>query len=135
MPTSLSLDDQHTLQAIGILADVLDRIAGPTVLDTVLVSKALRQALATRSLPALDFASRAFATLDPEIKRRIADSAQETARETTGTRERLAQLLAGAPAPAPSRKLVGLSQPTGFLAALNARGRRPKPPPEGGEKP
>ncbi|WP_255542603.1 hypothetical protein [Azospirillum sp. INR13] len=60
----LSLDDNGTIQAIGILADVLDGVEGPGGLDTVLVSKALRQVIATKSQPAFEFASRAFNTLD-----------------------------------------------------------------------
>ena len=66
---SLRLDDDHTIQAIGILADVLDRFSGVTSLECTLVSKALRQVQQTRSQIGMDFASRAFATLEPEIRR------------------------------------------------------------------
>ena len=61
---SLRLDDDQTIQAIGILADVLDRFSGVTSLECTLVSKALRQVQQTRSQIGMDFASRAFATLD-----------------------------------------------------------------------
>ena len=80
MAMQLSLDDHRTLEAIGILADALDGVSGAGVIDTVLVSKALRQVLATRSRPAFDFASRAFSTLDPEVKRRVAADADNRAR-------------------------------------------------------
>ena len=63
---SLRLDDDQTIQAIGILADVLDRFSGVTSLECTLVSKALRQVQQTRSQIGMDFASRAFATLEPE---------------------------------------------------------------------
>lgn len=123
---NLSLDDSNTLQAIGILADVLDRVSGPTVLDTVLVSKALRQVLATKSQPAFDFASRAFLTLDADLRTKIAEDAEEAAQETLKLRGRVSGLLndmkakpAGGPIPGPAPRPQ--SQPTSFLQALNSR--------------
>ena len=80
---SLRLDDDQTIQAIGILADVLDRFSGVTSLECTLVSKALRQVQQTRSQIGMDFASRAFATLEPEIRRQIADDAADAAVEAT----------------------------------------------------
>lgn len=112
----LRLDDSRTLQAIGILADVLDKISGPTVLDTVLVSKALRQVLATKSQPALDFAARAFSTLDPDLRVKIQDSAMQAAQDVVELRGRVSGFLAEKPKPQPQ-------QPTSFLAALNIRSR------------
>ncbi|HYD32478.1 MAG TPA: hypothetical protein VEB64_16670 [Azospirillaceae bacterium] len=129
---NLSLEDSNTLQAISILADVLDKVSGPTILDTVLVSKALRQVLATKSQPAFDFASRAFMTLDPELRVKIAEDAEEAVQETMKLRGRVSGLLndmkarppGSIPGPAPRSQP---SQPTSFLAALNSRafGRRP----------
>lgn len=152
----LSLNDHSTLQAIGILADVLDKVSGPTVLDTVLVSKALRQVLATRSQPALDFASRAFMTLDPEIRVRIAENAEEAAVESMRLRGRVSGLVAdvtrrgevitagsksttsspqgpstATPASAPSQKprpaAAPVSSGSGFLTAINNRRWTGKP--------
>jgi len=94
----LSLDDNATIQAIGILADVLDSVSGPGVLDTVLVSKALRQVMATRSQPAFDFASRAFSTLEPTLKRRVAQDADHAAHDAVELRHRVAGFLNTAPA-------------------------------------
>ena len=82
---SLRLEDDQTIQAIGILADVLDRFSGVTSLECTLVSKALRQVQQTRSQIGMDFASRAFATLEPEIRRQIADDAADAAIEATNS--------------------------------------------------
>ena len=108
---SLRLDDDQTIQAIGILADVLDRFSGVTSLECTLVSKALRQVQQTRSQIGMDFASRAFATLEPEIRRQIADDATDAAIEASGPK--LPKLRAPRPVnPAP----------TGLLGAINNRG-------------
>jgi hypothetical protein len=106
---SLRLDDDQTIQAIGILADVLDRFSGVTSLECTLVSKALRQVQQTRSQIGMDFASRAFATLEPEIRRQIAaDAAVEASNGL-----KLPKLRAPRPVnPAP----------TGLLGAINNRG-------------
>ncbi|HSK38279.1 MAG TPA: hypothetical protein VK943_00790 [Arenibaculum sp.] len=85
--TSLRLDDEPTIAAIGILADVLDRFSGSTSLECALVSKALRQVQATRSQVGMDFAARAFATLDPNIRLRIADEAQDAAQVFLGAHD------------------------------------------------
>ena len=109
---SLRLEDDQTIQAIGILADVLDRFSGVTSLECTLVSKALRQVQQTRSQIGMDFASRAFATLEPEIRRQIADDATDAAMEATGELK-LPKLRAPRPVnPAP----------TGLLGAINNRG-------------
>jgi hypothetical protein len=109
---SLRLDDDHTIQAIGILADVLDRFSGVTSLECTLVSKALRQVQQTRSQIGMDFASRAFATLEPEIRRQIADDATDAAVEASNGLK-LPKLRAPRPVnPAP----------TGLLGAINNRG-------------
>ena len=109
---SLRLDDDHTIQAIGILADVLDRFSGVTSLECTLVSKALRQVQQTRSQIGMDFASRAFATLEPEIRRQIADDATDAAVEASNGLK-LPKLRAPRPInPAP----------TGLLGAINNRG-------------
>ncbi len=121
MPTiTLPLDDNRTIQAIGILADVLDGVSGPGGLDTVLVSKALRQVIATRSQPAFDFASRAFSTLDGQVKLRVAREAQIAARDAVELRGRVAGFLQHARRAPPTD-----AQPfnTGLLAALNRRNK------------
>ena len=130
----LSLDDQRTLQAIGILADALEGVSGAGVIDTVLVSKALRQVLITRSRPAFDFASRAFSTLDPEVKRRVAADADNRAREhVRRQKEKDESLPAGVRstgAAIPTGR-VGVRSPSGILAALNNRGRMVPQPKKG----
>ena len=117
---SIALDDDGTLEAIGILADVLDGVSDRGGLDTVLVSKALRQVIATRSQPAFDFAARAFGTLDPTIRQRVAVDADQAAHEAVELRHRVAGFLS-----MPARKPVTVSagQPA-LLTALNLRARR-----------
>lgn len=129
---SVSLEDNRTMQAIGILADVLDGLSGPGVLDTVLVSKALRQVIATRSQPAFEFAARAFSTLDPRIKRQVALDAEHAARDAAELRGRVTGLLSKPPTKPgakPGPRPQPSTQPTGLLAALNTRmrtGGKPK---------
>ncbi|WP_029006736.1 hypothetical protein [Azospirillum halopraeferens] len=125
MDQSLSLDDSQTIQAIGILADVLDGVSGPGGLDTVLVSKALRQVIATRSKPAFEFASRAFNTLDPGVRRQVAREADAAAHESVELRARVGGFLNTAPRPAPG---PAAHQGSNFLNALNLRNRRTKSP-------
>ncbi len=123
MAQPLPLDDPRTLQAIGILADALDDVSGAGVLDTVLVSKALRQVLASRSRPAFDFASRAFSTLDPEVKRQVAVDA------TAKARAQVARGLVEPALPIGIRKAAtAVPAPSGILGALNNRGRPPRRP-------
>lgn len=118
----LSLDDSNTIQAIGILADVLEEVSVPGALETVLVSKALRQVIATRSAPALEFASRAFNTLDPELRRKVAVDADKSATTAVDLRSRVGGFLSTLPKkPETSRDR---QQATSFLTALNQR--RPK---------
>lgn len=114
-----SLDDARTLQAIGILADVLDGASEHGGLDTVLVSKALRQVIATKSQPAFEFASRAFNTLDPEVRRQVAAGADDAAHNAAELRGRVGGFLS-----TPARKAQTPNQPTSFLNALNVRPRR-----------
>ncbi|WP_207458360.1 hypothetical protein [Azospirillum sp. SYSU D00513] len=116
---NLSLDDNRTLQAIGILADVLDGVDGPGGLDTVLVSKALRQVIATKSRPALEFATRAFNTLDPDVRRRVAETADNAAHDAVELRGRVAGFLSTAP-----KRAQAPNQSTSLLNALNMRSRR-----------
>jgi len=118
---SFRLDDDQTIQAIGILADVLDRFSGMTSLECTLVSKALRQVQQTRSQIGMDFAARAFATLEPDVRRKIADDAEDAARDACDTLQ-LPKLRA--PRPAVSSKPSG-----GLLGAINNRGTtRPRKP-------
>lgn len=116
---TFSLDDSRTLQAIGILADVLDGVSEHGGLDTVLVSKALRQVVATKSQPAFEFAAKAFNTLDPEVRRQVAAGADDAAHSAVGLRGRIGGFLSTAP-----RKAQTANQPTSFLTALNMRPRR-----------
>ncbi|WP_042695693.1 hypothetical protein [Azospirillum sp. B506] len=119
----LSLDDNRTLQAIGILADVLDGVEGPGGLDTVLVSKALRQVIATKSQPAFEFASRAFNTLEPSVRRQVAETADDAAHHAVELRSRVGGFLSTAPKkPVPQGPVVG--QQPNFITALNLRSRR-----------
>ena len=121
---TFSLEDNRTLQAIGILADVLDGVSVPGGLDTVLVSKALRQVVATKSQPAFEFASRAFKTLDPAVRRKVAEDADLAARDTVELRGRVTGFLSTA-----ARKDRGPAQaPTSFLNALNLRNKRRSKP-------
>lgn len=124
----ISLDDTQTLQAIGILADVLDGVDGPGGLDTVLVSKALRQVIATKSQPAFEFASRAFNTLDPDVRRKVAEDADNAAHDAVELRARVGGFLATPPAR--EAAAPGPAQPTSFLNALNLRARRRPNQPE-----
>lgn len=119
---SFSLEDTRTLQAIGILADALDGVASHGGLDTVLVSKALRQVIATRSQPAFEFATKAFNTLDPEVRRKVAHDADVAAQDSVELRGRVGGFLSTA-----ARKAQAPNQPTSFLKALNLGPRR-RPP-------
>lgn len=127
----ISLDDKRTLQAIGILADVLDGVDGPGGLDTVLVSKALRQVITTRSLPAYEFASRAFNTLDANVRRKVAENADNAAQDVVELRARVGGFLSTAPKAAEPGAPAG--QPTSFLNALNLRARRRPGPAQGAQ--
>ncbi|TWA87210.1 hypothetical protein FBZ83_10172 [Azospirillum brasilense] len=125
----ISLDDNQTLQAIGILADVLDGVDGPGGLDTVLVSKALRQVIATKSQPAFEFATRAFNTLDADVRRQVAETADQAAHDSVELRARVGGFLATS-AKAPTGGPATPAQATSFLNALNLRNRRRSPPSE-----
>lgn len=119
---TLPLDDERTLTAIGILADVLDRFSGTTALECTLVSKALRQVQATRSQVGMDFASRAFSTLDADVRRRIADEAEEVAQDAVAPRApRLRAARSADDAPAKAKPQP--RQSTSFLDALNTGSR------------
>jgi hypothetical protein len=117
----LSLDDPGAIQAIGILADVLDGVAAPGALDTVMVSKALRQVMITRSAPAFEFASRAFRTLDPEVRRQVAADADQAANDVADLRGRVGGFLSVAPRRPETQRERG--QGSSFLTALNRRRR------------
>ena len=123
----ISLDDNQTLQAIGILADVLDGVDGPGGLDTVLVSKALRQVIATKSQPAFEFASRAFNTLDPDVRRRVAEDADQASHDSVELRARVGGFLATSAKSPNSGGSATPAQATSFLNALNLRNRRRSP--------
>lgn len=120
---TFSLDDSQTLQAIGILADVLDGVSAQGALDTVLVSKALRQVIATKSQPAFEFATRAFNTLDPAVRRQVAVDADNAARDTVELRHRVGGFL-GTPVRKPVPASPAAQAGSAFLAALNNRRRQ-----------
>lgn len=120
MQPQIKLDDERTIQAIGILADVLDHFSGSTQLECTLVSKALRQVQATKSQIGMDFAARAFATLEPEVRRQIADEAEEAAQDFAAGSGRLPRLRPPRP---DSPEAAVHAQVTGLLNALNNRGR------------
>lgn len=124
----LSLDDGQTLQAIGILADVLDGVDGPGGLDTVLVSKALRQVIATKSQPAFEFASRAFNTLDPAVRRQVASTADVAAHSAVELRARVGGFLSTAPKKTVTQQGPVVSQQPSLITALNLRSRRRSTP-------
>jgi hypothetical protein len=115
----IALDDDNTIEAIGILADVLDGVSERGGLDTVLVSKALRQVVATRSQPAFEFATRAFNTLDPTLRQRVAENADNAAHGAVELRHRIGGFLA-----IPARKPATASPQPALLQALNLRTRR-----------
>jgi hypothetical protein len=118
----LSLDDARTLQAIGILADVLDGQAGTGAIDTVLVSKALRQVIATKSQPAFEFATRAFNTLDPAVRRQVADGANHAARGAMEVRNRTVGFLNTPPRKATTS--AGAVSGPSLMTAINLRRRK-----------
>ncbi len=118
---NFSLDDNRTIQAIGILADALDGVTDGSAVETVMVSKALRQVIATRSQPAFEFATKAFNTLDPALRRRVAEDADHAAHDAVELRVRVGGFLSTAPRKPQSAQ----GQPTSFLTALNMRKRRP----------
>ncbi|HYE51917.1 MAG TPA: hypothetical protein VEB20_20150 [Azospirillaceae bacterium] len=76
---AVRLNDPKTLQAIGILADVLDELSGPERLECLMAANALRQVLETKSETALNFARQAFESLDPGVRRQIQTEATDAA--------------------------------------------------------
>lgn len=76
---SVRLNDPKTLEAIGILAGVLDEITGPERLECLMAANALRQVVETKSETALNFARQAFESLDTDVRRRIQTDATDTA--------------------------------------------------------
>jgi len=76
---AVRLNDAKTLEAIGILAGVLDGISGPERLECMMAANALRQVLETKSETALSFARQAFDSLDGDVRQRIHDDATEAA--------------------------------------------------------
>lgn len=113
--TPVRLDDDRTLVAIGIMADVLDRPRGQAKLECMMTAKALRQVLETRSQSAFDFAVRAFQRIDPGIRREIAGEATTVARRIRGQ-------------PSGPRPVGAGADMGGLLDAINTRGLRPAPP-------
>lgn len=116
---TFDLEDTKTLQAIGILADTLDRMSEMSMLETVLASKALRQVLTTRSQRVFVFASRTFATIDPETRQHIQDTALRIAQDALESK-RLSE-----PAPAAATTRQQAPAATSLLEALNNR-RNPR---------
>lgn len=123
---AVSLDDNRTLQAIGILADVLDGLSGSGSIDTVVVAKALRQVIATKSRPAFDFASRSFEGLDGAVKAQVARDAEVAAKDAAELRGRVTGFLSKPP----RRPPAGQSQVSGLLSAVNTRRKPTKGKPD-----
>ena len=111
---AVRLNDPKTLQAIGILADVLDELSGPERLECLMAANALRQVLETKSETALAFARQAFESLDPGVRRQIQTDATDTAiKVIEATRKG---------APASKGKAKGPISPV--LDAINAGGMK-----------
>lgn len=89
---SMQLNDSRTLEAIGILANVLDEMAGPERLECLMAANALRQVLETQSETALNFARQAFESLDSDIRVEIRDEATEAAFKVVEQRGKAAKV-------------------------------------------
>ncbi|WP_049974686.1 hypothetical protein [Azospirillum sp. B4] len=112
---NLRLNDTKTLQAIGILADVLDDLSGPERLECLMAANALRQVLETRSENALVFAREAFESLESDVRRQIHTDATEAAIKVVATTRAQGTLRASR-----DRKSTG----SPFLDAINAGGMK-----------
>ena len=110
---SVELNDPKTLEAIGILAGVLDDVTGPDRLECLMAANALRQVVETQSENALNFARQAFETLDANIRRRVEGDATSSAVKLMEQARRK-----------PNPRLVRATKPSGssFLEALNSGG-------------
>jgi len=112
------LNDPTTLQAIGILADVLDDITGPERLECLMAANALRQVVETQSQTALNFARQAFESLPGGVRHKIHTDATEAAVQVVQRhRDQGPRIIAGRlarPAPKPSASPM--------LDALNSGG-------------
>jgi hypothetical protein len=109
---AVSLDDSKTLEAIRILADVLDDLAGPDKLECLMAANALRQVLETQSETALGFARQAFESLEPSVRDEIRSEATEAAVKVM---EQKQKNLRG-----PNQRLTRVTKPGGgILDALN----------------
>ncbi len=115
---AMELNDTRTLEAIRILADVLDEMAGPERLECLMAANALRQVLETQSETALNFARQAFESLDPSIRTEIRNEATEAAIKFIQAKEKAAK--------APNPRLVrpAPKQPSPVLDAINSGGMR-----------
>lgn len=116
---SVELNDAKTLEAIKILADVLDDMAGPERLECLMAANALRQVLSTQSETALNFARQAFESLDPAIRSEIRSEATEAAIRVIQAREKAAK-------PSTKRLVRQPAQkgPSTILDAINGGGMR-----------
>lgn len=110
---SVELNDPKTLEAIGILANVLDDVTGPERLECLMAANALRQVVETRSENALTFARQAFESLDGDIRRRLETDATSTAVKAMEQARRK---------PNPRMLRAQKSSGSSFLDALNAGG-------------
>lgn len=115
--TPVPLNDPKTLEAIGILASVLDEITGPERLECLMAANALRQVVETKSETAMNFARQAFESLDGDVRRRIESDATESAINLLERSRRTVNPRLQRPAPpkAPSSTV---------LDAINAGGMR-----------
>jgi hypothetical protein len=116
---TLTLNDPKTLQAIHILADVLDDVTGIERLECLMAANALRQVAETRSETALNFAKQTFDSLDADIRRRVEGDATASAEKVAhqGKRKPNARMVRAASVPPATPKAVGVS----ILDALNGQ--------------
>jgi hypothetical protein len=112
---AIRLSDPKTLQAMGILADSLDHMAGPENLECMMAANAIRQVLETKSEMALRFARQAFESLEPELRQQVHNDATDNAVKMMKSQKRGAAIT-------PKRGAKGSGSP--FLDAVN-RGSGP----------
>ncbi|HYD98400.1 MAG TPA: hypothetical protein VEH84_03360 [Alphaproteobacteria bacterium] len=118
------IDDATLLSAIGMLADALERITLPGVLELRLLARSLRKAEQTRQRTALEFAATTFGSLEADIRDQIFRHAVGFARDSVAARQSLAPLLgpiAAEPAVAPAPRRGSLLDAVNGRPALTAR--------------
>lgn len=110
-------DDPELLNAVQVLADAVRRERIPGVVEFRQLEDALKDIAAEPSENSWATADAAFNALDPDLRQRVADRAQQLA-----YKEAKARRGDEAAAPAPSAKPAPKPAASPFLTALN-RGR------------